>query len=77
MSIKNSANRAAGLTRQLLAFSRRQTLRPQVLEVPGHLDDLTVLLKRLIGEQITLGVEHGRQCLAGEGRPRCSSSRWW
>jgi two-component system, cell cycle sensor histidine kinase and response regulator CckA len=58
MSIKNSANRAAGLTRQLLAFSRRQTLRPQVLEVPVHLDDLTVLLKRLIGEQITLGVEH-------------------
>jgi len=58
MSIKNSANRAAGLTRQLLAFSRRQTLRPQVLEVPGHIDDLTVLLKRLIGEQITLGVEH-------------------
>jgi two-component system cell cycle sensor histidine kinase/response regulator CckA len=34
MSIKNSANRAAGLTRQLLAFSRRQTLRPQVLELP-------------------------------------------
>ncbi|WP_421759601.1 cell cycle histidine kinase CckA [Devosia sp.] len=60
MSIKNSANRAAGLTRQLLAFSRRQTLRPQVLEIPGHVDDLTVLLKRLIGEQITLGVEHGR-----------------
>ena len=58
MSIKNSANRAAGLTRQLLAFSRRQTLRPQVLEIPGHLDDLTVLLKRLIGEQITLDVEH-------------------
>ena len=58
MSIKNSANRAAGLTRQLLAFSRRQTLRPQVLEIPGHVDDLTVLLKRLIGEQITLGVEH-------------------
>jgi two-component system cell cycle sensor histidine kinase/response regulator CckA len=58
MSIKNSANRAAGLTRQLLAFSRRQTLRPQVLEVPGHLDDLTVLLKRLIGEQIALSVEH-------------------
>ena len=31
-----------------------------MLEIPGHVDDLTVLLKRLIGEQITLGVEHGR-----------------
>ncbi len=60
MSIKNSANRAAGLTRQLLAFSRRQTLRPQVLEIPGNIDDLTVLLKRLIGEQITLTVDHER-----------------
>ncbi len=60
MSIKQSANRAAGLTRQLLAFSRRQTLRPQILEVPGHLDDLTVLLKRLIGEQIALKVDHGQ-----------------
>jgi two-component system cell cycle sensor histidine kinase/response regulator CckA len=61
MSLKNSANRAAGLTRQLLAFSRRQTLRPQVLELQTHLDDLTVLLKRLIGEQVTLSVDHGRQ----------------
>jgi len=59
MAIKNSANRAAGLTRQLLAFSRRQTLRPQLLEVTTHIDDLTVLLKRLIGEQITLDVDHG------------------
>jgi two-component system cell cycle sensor histidine kinase/response regulator CckA len=61
MSIKQSANRAAGLVRQLLAFSRRQTLRPQVLEVPQHIDDLTVLLKRLIGEKVTLDVEHGRE----------------
>ena len=60
MSIKQSANRAAGLTRQLLAFSRRQTLRPQILEVPGHLDDLTVLLKRLIGEAIALKVDHAQ-----------------
>lgn len=60
MSIKQSANRAAGLTRQLLAFSRRQTLRPQILEVPTNIDDLTVLLKRLIGEQNTLTVSHGR-----------------
>ena len=58
MSIKQSANRAAALVRQLLAFSRRQTLRPQVLELATHIDDLTVLLKRLIGEQIALDVSH-------------------
>jgi two-component system cell cycle sensor histidine kinase/response regulator CckA len=61
MSIKQSANRAAGLTRQLLAFSRRQTLRPQILDITGNIDDLTVLLKRLIGEQITLNVTHGNE----------------
>lgn len=59
MSIKQSANRAAGLVKQLLAFSRRQTLRPQILDIPQHVDDLTVLLKGLIGERVTLGVEHG------------------
>jgi two-component system cell cycle sensor histidine kinase/response regulator CckA len=60
MSIKQSANRAAGLTRQLLAFSRRQTLRPQILEINSNVDDLTVLLKRLIGEKIALDVQPGR-----------------
>ena len=60
MQIKQNANRAAGLTRQLLAFSRRQTLRPQVLELPLIVDDLTVLLKRMIGEKNNLTVEHGR-----------------
>lgn len=60
MQIKQNANRAAGLTRQLLAFSRRQTLRPQVLELPLIVDDLTVLLKRMIGEKNALKVEHGR-----------------
>ncbi|WP_172123572.1 MULTISPECIES: cell cycle histidine kinase CckA [unclassified Devosia] len=60
MQIKQNANRAAGLTRQLLAFSRRQTLRPQVLELPLIVDDLTVLLKRMIGDKNTLGVDHGR-----------------
>ncbi len=61
MSIKQSANRAAGLVRQLLAFSRRQTLRPQVLEVSTHIDDFTVLLTRLLGEKVSLGVEHGHE----------------
>ena len=59
MAIKQSANRAAGLTRQLLAFSRRQTLRPQILEITSNIDDLTVLLKRLIGEKVSLVVSPG------------------
>ncbi|KKB10529.1 histidine kinase [Devosia geojensis] len=60
MQIKQNANRAAGLTRQLLAFSRQQTMRPQVLELPLIVDDLAVLLKRMIGDHISLKVEHGR-----------------
>lgn len=59
MEIKQNANRAAGLVRQLLAFSRRQTLRLEVLDIPEAVDDLTVLLKRLIGETISLDVDHG------------------
>ncbi|MGJ8527659.1 cell cycle histidine kinase CckA [Maritalea sp.] len=58
MEIKQNANRAAGLVRQLLAFSRRQTLRLEVLEVSLLVDDLTVLFKRLIGDSINLSVDH-------------------
>ncbi|HEX2215082.1 MAG TPA: response regulator [Xanthobacteraceae bacterium] len=60
MQIKQNANRAASLVRQLLAFSRRQTLRPQVLDLGEVLSDLTMLLRRLIGEKVTLDVVHGR-----------------
>ena len=60
MQIKQNANRAASLVRQLLAFSRQQTLRPQVLDLGERLDDLTIMLRRLIGEKVTLEVEHGR-----------------
>jgi two-component system cell cycle sensor histidine kinase/response regulator CckA len=60
MQIKQNANRAASLVRQLLAFSRRQTLRPQVLDLGEVLSDLTMLLGRLIGEKVTLDVVHGR-----------------
>jgi two-component system cell cycle sensor histidine kinase/response regulator CckA len=60
MQIKQNANRAASLVRQLLAFSRKQTLRPQVLDVGEVLSDLTMLLRRLIGEKVTLDVKHGR-----------------
>ena len=60
MHIKQNANRAASLVRQLLAFSRRQTLRPQVLDLGEALSDLTMLLRRLIGEKVALDVVHGR-----------------
>ena len=60
MHIKQNANRAANLVRQLLAFSRQQTLRPKVLLVSDVLSDLANLLRRLIGETITLKIEHGR-----------------
>ncbi len=60
MQIKQNANRAAGLVRQLLAFSRRQTLRPQVLQLSDVLSELQNLLRRLVGEVIPLEVKHGR-----------------
>ena len=60
MQIKQNATRAATLVRQLLAFSRRQTLRPQVLHLGDSLSDLTMLLRRLIGEKVKLDLVHGR-----------------
>jgi two-component system cell cycle sensor histidine kinase/response regulator CckA len=60
MQIKQNANRAAALVRQLLAFSRKQTLRPQVLDLGEVLGDIHMLLKRLIGEKVALEVVHGR-----------------
>jgi two-component system, cell cycle sensor histidine kinase and response regulator CckA len=59
--IKSNSNRAAGLTRQLLAFSRQQTLRPQVLQLPDVVSEVSHLLKRLLGETVELEVKHGRQ----------------
>jgi two-component system, cell cycle sensor histidine kinase and response regulator CckA len=58
--IRANSNRAASLTRQLLAFSRQQTLRPEVLQLPDVLSDVSHLLKRLIGEKIQLTVTHDR-----------------
>ena len=60
MQIRQNANRAAGLVRQLLAFSRRQTLRPQVLQLADVLSELRMMLQRLVGEKIELDVSHGR-----------------
>ncbi|MBC7987122.1 MAG: response regulator, partial [Sphingomonadaceae bacterium] len=60
LQIKANSNRAAGLTRQLLAFSRQQTLRPQVVQLPDIVSEVSNLLKRLMGETVTLDVTHGR-----------------
>lgn len=60
MQIKQNANRAANLVRQLLAFSRRQTLQPKTLEITDVLAELANLVRRLIGENIELKMVHGR-----------------
>jgi two-component system, cell cycle sensor histidine kinase and response regulator CckA len=58
--IKANSNRAASLTRQLLAFSRQQTLRPEILQLPDVVAEVSTLLKRLLGEKIQLEVTHDR-----------------
>lgn len=60
MQIKQNANRAANLVRQLLAFSRRQTLQPKNLDITDVLAELSNLIRRLIGENIELKMMHGR-----------------
>ncbi|MGN3973983.1 response regulator [Tsuneonella sp. SYSU-LHT278] len=58
--IRANSNRAAALTRQLLAFSRQQTLRPEVLQLPDVVSEVSQLLRRLLGEKIELKVHHDR-----------------
>jgi len=60
MQIKQNANRAANLVRQLLAFSRQQTVQSKVLNVTEVLADLSHLMRRLIGVSIELKMTHGR-----------------
>ncbi len=59
MQIKQNGNRAANLVRQLLAFSRQQTLRPKVQDVTDILIEASHLLRRLIGANIELELIHG------------------
>ncbi|HET9326250.1 MAG TPA: PAS domain S-box protein [Candidatus Eisenbacteria bacterium] len=66
VEIHKAATRAASLTRQLLAFSRRQVLEPSVLDLDAVLADLGPMLKRVIGEDIDLHVHPGEH----EGRVR-------
>src|SRR4029077_4334841 len=55
--IQKAGERAAGLTRQLLAFSRKQVLQPKVVDLNGLISDAGKLLRRLIGEDVTLALE--------------------
>ncbi|MEE8259256.1 MAG: response regulator, partial [Sphingomonadales bacterium] len=72
IQIKQNANRAADLIRQLLAFSRRQALHPKVLNVTDVLSDLSNLLRRLTGEKITLRMATGKNL----GRIRADQSQF-
>ncbi|WP_422385737.1 two-component system sensor histidine kinase NtrB [Paracoccus suum] len=56
--IRQNANRAAALVGQLLAFSRKQTLKPRLIDLRETLSDLTHLLSRLVGERVRLTFEH-------------------
>ncbi len=59
MQIKQNSNRAANLVRQLLAFSRQQTLRPKIHDMAEILTEVSHLLRRLIGSNIELDLIHG------------------
>ncbi|MDE2384284.1 MAG: response regulator [Alphaproteobacteria bacterium] len=61
MSIKQNANRAAGLVRHLLAFSRKQTMMPKAHDLSDSMSDLGILLKRVVGEKVELSINHGRE----------------
>ncbi|WP_420851845.1 ATP-binding protein [Pseudothioclava nitratireducens] len=56
--ISQNANRAASLVGQLLAFSRKQTLKPRIIDLRDTLSDLTHLLNRLVGEKVFLNFTH-------------------
>jgi two-component system, cell cycle sensor histidine kinase and response regulator CckA len=59
--VRENSVRAAALVRQLLAFGRQQALQPKVLVLSDTLTDLSLLLRRLVGELIVVQVEHGTE----------------
>ena len=58
LQINQNANRAAALVNQLLAFSRKQTLRPEIMDLRDAMSDLTHLLNRLVGAKVELSLSH-------------------
>ncbi len=61
MQIKQNANRAANLVKQLLAFSRKQTMQMQVLNLTETISEVSNLIRRLIGENILLELNNARE----------------
>ena len=59
IQIKQNANRATALVRQLLAFSRKQPLIPRLIDITDNFADLSQMLKRILGEKIKLILNHG------------------
>ncbi|SRR5579871_668476 len=59
--IHNAARNAAGLTQQLLTFSRKQDPRPQPVDLAELVDSSLIMLRRLLGEDIEVLVEHERR----------------
>jgi two-component system cell cycle sensor histidine kinase/response regulator CckA len=57
LEIQSAADRAATFTRQLLAFSRRQLLQPEVLELNGVISGMEMMVRRLVGEDVVLLVK--------------------
>ena len=61
IQIHQNTNRAASLVGQLLAFSRKQNLQLETIDLRDTLSDLTHLLNRLVGEKVTLTLDHDPQ----------------
>ncbi len=60
MNIKNNATRAAELVKQILAYSRKQTLRPAVLRITDVIEEFQATMGRTLGEKVKARVQHGR-----------------
>ncbi|MFZ1107455.1 MAG: response regulator [Rhodomicrobium sp.] len=60
MNIKNNATRAAELVKQILAYSRRQTLRPALLKITDVIEEFQATMGRTLGENVKAKVQHGR-----------------
>ncbi|MBN8828751.1 MAG: response regulator [Sphingobacteriia bacterium] len=60
MQIRQNVNRAAGLVRQLLAFSRKQTLQTEIIDITEPLDEIASLINRLMSDNVKLEIYHGR-----------------